>query len=38
LDLVAAANAVVELTYLERIAPGPDRQAVRSALRAVELA
>ncbi len=37
-SVAAAANAVVELTYLERIAPGPDRQAVRSALRAVELA
>ncbi|MFM7289775.1 MAG: AAA family ATPase [Planctomycetia bacterium] len=37
-DLDHAANRVVELTYLSRLAPGPDRQAVYSALRSVELA
>jgi MoxR-like ATPase len=34
----SAASNVLELTYLKRIAPGPDRQAVLSALRAVEMA
>ena len=36
-ELEGAAGDVVELTYLSRLAPGPDRQAVQSALRSVEL-
>jgi hypothetical protein len=38
IDLEAAALEALELVYLQRVQPGPDRQAVRSALRTVGLA
>ncbi|NQW48945.1 MAG: AAA family ATPase [Planctomycetes bacterium] len=37
IDLEAAALEAIELVYLQRVQPGPDRQAVRSALRTVGL-
>jgi hypothetical protein len=37
-DLEAAAREAIELVYLQRVQPGPDRQAVRSALRTAGLA
>jgi MoxR-like ATPase len=37
-DLSMAAREALELTYLQRVQPGPDRQAVRSALRTAGLA
>jgi hypothetical protein len=33
IDLEVAAREALELVYLQRVQPGPDRQAVRSALR-----
>lgn len=36
-DLESAAREAIELVYLQRVAPGADRQAVRSALRTTGL-
>ena len=36
-DLETAAREAVELVYLQRVQPGPDRQAVRTALRTAGL-
>lgn len=36
--LAAAAHDAIEIVYVQRVAPGPDRQAVRTTLRTVGLA
>ena len=37
-DIEQAAREALELVYLQRVQPGPDRQAVRTALRTAGLA